>query len=82
LNPDLTKRELDVLRATFNVDGDQRLAAHRLGISVCTLKTHLTRVYRKLMVNNLCGAFRVGLSLQMLDLQASVEASPPAYFLS
>jgi ATP/maltotriose-dependent transcriptional regulator MalT len=83
LNSDLTKRELDVLRMVFNVDGNQQLAAQKLGMSLTTLKTHLTRgIYKKLLVNNVGGAFRVGLSLRLLDLQASVQAFPPAYFLS
>lgn len=52
----LTRRQIEVLRALE--DGSQKEAGAQLGITVPTVKNHLTAVYRKLGVNSLVEAYR------------------------
>lgn len=52
---DLTEREQDVLRAL--VDGlSYKQAADQLGISLGTVRSHVTAIYRKLQVHNVAEA--------------------------
>lgn len=49
--PKLSSRQLDILRLL--AEGlDNRALAHRLGVSIKTIETHLTRLYRQLNVQS------------------------------
>lgn len=54
---DLTARELEVLRE-FADGSTRKEVAARLGVGPGTIRTALTRIYRKLGVTTLIGAFR------------------------
>lgn len=62
----LTPREADVLRAVSNGLTNQAVAAE-LGISVQTVKFHLTSIYRKLRVANRTEATRWALDHKQVD---------------
>lgn len=55
---ELTARELEVLRE-FKDGASVKEVAGRLGITYYTLRSYLTRIYRKLGVNSLIGSYRV-----------------------
>ena len=69
----LTTRETDVLLllsrgCTYKVIGD------RLGISVCTVTTHIKNTYRKLAVHSAAAAVTRAFELDLLLL----DAPPPS----
>jgi DNA-binding NarL/FixJ family response regulator len=79
----LTKREREVLQATFNHDGNIKIASDVLGMRLSTIQTHLYKnIFNKLQVNSLCGAHRTGLALKLIDLSISIEKAPPLFLSS
>ena len=79
-NDALTPRQIEVLQACFDHNGDKDAAADSLFISRETLRCHLSRnIYPKLMVNCLTGAIRVGLALNVINVEQSFNQFPPLY---
>jgi hypothetical protein len=77
----LTRREKEILQKVFDFDGDLVLASSRLYITKGTLRSVLyQKIFTKLLVNSLTGAFRVGLLNGWISLEASAQANPPNLF--
>ena len=64
-NEDLTKRELDVLRALYE---EQTIVqtAEKLSLSVKTIEMYRTRLFEKLQVTNAIGALKKAISKDLL----------------
>lgn len=78
----LTQRELEVLQCAFSHDGDLKQTADRLFISHNTVRNHFHKsIFKKLMVNTLPGAFRVGLALNLISLEISLIEKPPDLYV-
>jgi DNA-binding NarL/FixJ family response regulator len=74
----LTTREVEILQATLDYDGDLFKVADELFISQQTVRNHLHKnIYKKLMVSSLIGALRVGLLQDWISLEASLNKNPP-----
>lgn len=76
----LTKRELAILRLLRD-DMQNKIIAHRLGISLSTVKTHIHRVIRKLHLRNRTEAALAAwnIPLDTVDLNGTVpQVAVPA----
>lgn len=78
----LTERELEVLQCAFNHDGDLKQTAGKLSIAHNTVRSHFHKnIFKKLMVNTIPGAFRVGLALNLISLEQSLIDKPPDLYM-
>ena len=65
--PDLTARELDVLRCVAT-GASNPTVAKELVISLATVKTHLIHIYQKLQVDDRTSAVTKGIELGLIEL--------------
>lgn len=78
----LTERQREILQCAFDCDGDLHKVAELKSISHGTVRNHFhIKIFDVLMVNSLCGAFRVGLALGLIDLGKSLDANTPQILL-
>lgn len=73
----LTERQLEILQCLFDFDHDFDAVAQKLVITRGSAVQHMKNIYRKLLVNNAAGAFRVGLAKGWISLEASIKTNPP-----
>jgi DNA-binding NarL/FixJ family response regulator len=74
----LTARQREILQCAFDFDGDLQKVADEKCIAECTVKNHLyLNIFPTLSVHSLCGAFRAGLALKLIDLDESIRKNPP-----
>lgn len=76
----LSTREIEILQACLDFDGDLDQVGQALFIERSTVRNTLhQRIFKKLFVSSLIGAIRVGLGARLLDLEKSLTIHPPDF---